>query len=149
MKIKLPEKKTPAERRRLDDARREKNRQAKYDREKTRHDNKIVKTTHLSYDVQNDWYVLDIKTGVRLDQVSPYAVHITGKRGEYFAHSLDNLEYAKGETAIEMYCWMEGSEKFDKALLFKPSLTNQLDIKKIGIIALIGIVALFVLSGGV
>lgn len=149
MKIKLPEKKTPAERRRSEDFKRQKRAEKRYEREKIRHDNKLVKTAHLSYDAVNDWYVLDIHTGVRQDQVSPYAVHITNQRNTFFTHSLDNLRYAKGETAIEMCNWMEGSDKFDKALLFKPSLSNQIDIKKIGIIALIGIVALVVLSGGI
>lgn len=140
---------TPAMRREKEDARRQTNAQKKYERETRRHNNKIVKTTHLSYDVLNDWYVLDIRTGVRQDQVSPYAVHITNQRNDFFTHELEHLEYAKGETATEMCCWMEGSDKFDKALLFKPTLTNQLDLKKIAIICGIGLVALFVLAGGI
>lgn len=141
--------KTAAERRELDDIRRAKIAQKKYEREKIRHDNKIVKTVHLKYDIENDWYIMEINTGVRQDHVSEYAVHVTGKNNTYFTHNLRGLEYPSGQTAIELCNWIEGAKKFDKAMLFKPSLSNQIDIKKIGIIALIGIVALFVLSGGI
>ena len=110
-------------------------------------DNKKVTKVFFTYDETRNEYVWDEWTDVRMKEVGPDSVHITGKRGHYFWTDIwDGLKWAhEDQSAIHVYLWMINNKLDADALNEKKK--SDLDLKKILIYGAIAIAIVIVAWG--
>ena len=101
----------------------------------------------LKYDRLNNEYIWDEWENVRMKNVDPSSVHITGKRGHYLWTDLwDELKWAHDDqSAIHVYLWMINNKLDADALNERKG--SDIDWKKILIYGAVGVVVLIVASG--
>ena len=107
-------------------------------------DDKNVTKIFLTFDEARNEYIWDEWSDVKMKEVGPDSVHITGKKGHYLWTDIwDELIWAHGEqSAIHLYLWMINN-KLDADALNERKHTD-VDWKKILIYGAIGIAVVIV-----
>lgn len=102
----------------------------------------------LTYDKANNEYIWEEWDDVKLKDMDPSSVHITGKKGKYLWTDLwPELIWSKGgQSAIHDYLWMINNKLNANALAEKVN-TSEVSMKKILIYGVIGIAVVIIAWG--
>lgn len=116
---------------------------------KERRDNREVTLINFTFDRENNEYIWDEKTHVKMKDVPHKAVHVTGKKRMYFDTDLwDELQWpGKGQSAVHMYLWMINESINPEALSEQKPKHADIDWQKLLIYGIVGVVGIFVIMG--
>lgn len=116
-------------------------------KQKERKENEKVTLYSLTYDQENDEYILNENNNVKRKDLPHDAVHVTGRKKKYLtADFWDELIWPEsGPSAIHMYLWVINEKINPDTILERKSKITQFDWKKIAMYGAIALVIVFLL----
>lgn len=126
--------------------RRREQRESRLQKLKDRRDNQEKTLIRFTYDDENDEYIWDERTHIKMKDIPRSSVHVTGRKNTYFWTDIwDELTWPKeGQSAIHMYLWTINEKINPDAISEKKGKHADIDMRQIMIYGAVGIVVLMI-----